>query len=260
MAGEPVTDSTSSEGTEQRPAAFAATRWTLVLRARGETAAARAALGELCEAYYAPVLAFIRRAGRDPETARDLAQEFFARLLARHGLDTVEPGRGRFRSFLLGAVKHFLADQRDRDRAEKRGGGHELVSIEAGSGTDTTAERQIPDPAGPAPDTAFDRQWAETLVKRAIDVLTEESSTAGKSAQFDALKPWLLGEVPSLSQTAVGEELGLSEGAVKVAVHRLRKRFRNLVKAEIAQTVDDSSQVADELRYLVEVLAQPAPG
>jgi RNA polymerase sigma factor (sigma-70 family) len=231
------------------------TRWTLVLRARGGSETAQAALGELCEAYYAPVLAFIRHDGRDEEAARDLTQEFFARLLARRGLDTVEPGRGRFRSFLLGAVKHFLADQRDRARAGKRGGGQSPVSIEGGTGADTTAELQIADASSPLPDTAFDRQWAQTLVKRAIDVLAGEFAAAGKAGQFDTLKPWLLGEVPALSQTEVGEALGLSEGAVKVAVHRMRKRCRELVKAEIAQTVGDASLVAEELRYLVEVLA-----
>jgi DNA-directed RNA polymerase specialized sigma24 family protein len=203
------------------------------------------------------VLAFIHFAERNDDAARDLTQEFFARLLARHGLDTVQPGRGRFRSFVLGAVKHFLADQHDRAQAAKRGGGQALVSIEAGAGTNTTAELQIPDPAGPVPDTVFDRQWAVTLVERALDVLAGELASAGKGEQFDTLKPWLLGEVESLSQADAARQLGLTEGAAKVAVHRLRKRFRELVKAEIVQTMDDAAQVQDELRYLVEVLAQP---
>jgi RNA polymerase sigma-70 factor (ECF subfamily) len=144
------------------------TRWTLVLRARGESPAAQAALGELCEAYYAAVLTFIRQGSRQEEAARDLTQEFFARLLAGGSLDTVQPSRGRFRSFLLGAVKHFLADQHDRAQAAKRGGGQVVISIEAGAGTSTTSELQIPDPAGPAPDTVFDREWALTLVERAL--------------------------------------------------------------------------------------------
>jgi RNA polymerase sigma-70 factor (ECF subfamily) len=235
------------------------TRWTLVLRARGESAAAQAALGELCESYYAPVLAFIRHNRRDEEAARDLTQEFFARLLAQHGLDSVAQGRGRFRSFLLGAVKHLLADQYDRTQAAKRGGGQALVSIETGIGTETTTQLQIPDPAGPVPDTIFDRQWALTLVERALNALAGEFTAGGKAAQFEALKPWLLGEVPSLSQTDAARELGLSEGAVKVAVHRLRKRFRDLLKADVAQTVGDPAQVGEELHYLVEVLAQPDP-
>jgi RNA polymerase sigma-70 factor (ECF subfamily) len=206
------------------------------------------------------VFAFVRHEGQDEETARDLTQEFFVRLLARHGLATVEPGRGRFRSFLLGAVKHFLADQRDRDQAAKRGGGLAPVSIEAGASADTTAELQIPDPAGVVPDTFFDRQWAVTLVDRAVAGLAAEAEADGKGAQFAALKPWLLGEVPSLSQADATRELGLSEGAVKVAVHRLRKRFREFVKAEIAQTVGDPAHVEEELRYLVEVLAHSESG
>jgi len=216
-------------------------------------------LGELCAAYWQPVFGFIRRTGNDEESARDLTQEFFAQLLARHGLDTVEAGRGRFRSFLLGAVKHFLADQHDRASAAKRGGGQAPVSIEAGASADTTAELQIPDPAGTVPDTFFDREWAVALVDRAVAALAAEAEADGKGEQFTALKPWLLGEVPSLSQAEAARELGLSEGAVKVAVHRLRKHFRELVKAEIGQTVDDPSQVAEELRYLAEVLAQAAP-
>jgi RNA polymerase sigma-70 factor (ECF subfamily) len=232
------------------------TRWTLVLRARGETPGAQSALSELCAAYYAPVLTFIRQGDRPEEAARDLTQEFFARLLARHGLDTVQQGRGRFRSFLLGAVKHFLADQHDRAQAAKRGGGQMVVSIEAGAGTGTTTELQIPDPAGPVPDTVFDRQWALTLVEHALNELAGEFAAAGKAGQFDTLKPWLLGEVESLSQADAARRLGLTEGAAKVAIHRLRKRFRELVKAEIAQTVDDTVQVQDELRYLLEVLSQ----
>src|ERR1035441_1630269 len=149
MAYRPVSPSHPSEDSTPRPAGFMETRWTLVLRARGESPAAQSALGELCEAYYAPVLAFIRQSGCRQEAARDLAQGFFARLLAGGGLDTVQPGRGLFRSFLLGAVKHFLADQHDRAQAAKRGGGQVVVSIEAGAGTGTTTELQIPDPAGP---------------------------------------------------------------------------------------------------------------
>lgn len=235
---------------------FVPTRWTKVLQARGESAEAQTALGELCAAYWQPVFAFIRREGRDEETARDLTQEFFKRLLAHHGLDTVEPSRGRFRSYLLGAVKHFLSDERARAGAAKRGGGQSLISIEAGAGIDTTVELQIPDPSGPAPDILFDRQWALTVVERAIGVLAAEFTTAGKSEQFDILKPWLLGELESVSQAETGRRLGLTGGAVKVVIHRLRKRFRELVRAEIAHTVDDHAQVQGELNYLIEVLCR----
>jgi RNA polymerase sigma-70 factor (ECF subfamily) len=238
---------------------FVATRWTLVLRARGDSAESRAALSELCEAYYAPVQAFIRRVEPDPETARDLTQAFFADLLARQSVGAVEPGRGRFRSYLLGAVKHFLAESHRKAAAAKRGGGQRPVSLDAGASMDTTSEWQIPDPAGAAPDTLFDRQWATALVDRAVAGLASESQAAGRGEQFDALKPWLLGNLADRSQAEAAHELGMSEGAFKVAIHRLRQRFRELVKAEIAQTVDDPTQVTEELRYLVEVLAQPSP-
>ncbi|MGA2864699.1 MAG: sigma-70 family RNA polymerase sigma factor [Verrucomicrobiota bacterium] len=246
-----TTDSSSPVSSGQ----FAPTRWTQVLQARGESAEARAALGELCAAYWQPVFCFIRREGREEETARDLTQEFFTRLLARHGLGTVEPGHGRFRSFLLGAVKHFLADERDRAGAAKRGGRQTILSIEAGGGANTTAELQIPDPAGPPPDAVFDRQWAQTLVARALDLLAAEFAAAAKPEQFETLKPWLLGKFDLLSQADAARRLGLTEGAVKVAIHRLRKRFRELIKAEIAHTVPEPAQVNEELRYLVEVLS-----
>ena len=238
------------------PGNFAPTRWTLVLRARGESPEAQKALSELCEAYYQPVFRFLRRGCREDDTARELTQEFFARLLGGHVLDSVDPGRGRFRSFLLGVVKHFLSDLRDHDRAAKRGGGQAPIPISSGAAGGTATEVQIPDPTGPPPDSAFDLDWAATLVDRAVQALASESASSGKHEQFRALKPWLLGEVPSLSQTDVARHLGMSEGAVKVAIHRLRKRFRELVKTEIGQTVGDPAQVQDELRYLIEVLSQ----
>ncbi len=176
-------------------------------------------------------------------------------MLARHGLDTVEPGHGRFRSFLLGAVKHFLADQYDRSQADKRGGGQLPLSMDERSQANTTVQLQIPDPKGPPPDTVFDRLWADALVGRALDSLAAEFAAAAKPEQFETLKPWLLGHVDSLSQADAARRLGFTEGAVKVAIHRLRRRFRELVKAEIAHTVPDPTQVQDELRYLVEVLS-----
>ena len=251
--------------TTRVPAAFVTTHWTRVLATRGDSPEAQAALGDLCAAYYAPVLAFLRRSGRDDDAARDLAQEFFARLLARRGLDTVERGRGRFRSFLLGAVKHFVADQHDRATAVKRGGGQSPLPLDGSSGDTTqgggsggmnSAFLQVPDPAAVVPDTFFDRQWALTILDRALAALAAEHATAGKSDHFDALKPWLTGDSENLSQADVARELDLNEGAVKVAIHRLRKRFRELVKAEIAQTVGSGAEVQTELSYLLEVLSR----
>jgi len=224
-----------------------------VLSARGDSPQAQAAFGELCSAYYAPVLAFIRRSSRDEDTARDLTQGFFAQLIAQHGLGTVEPGHGRFRSYLLGAVKHYLHKEHDRASTAKRGGAQKPLPLE--TGTDTSLEVQIPDPAAAASDTFFDRQWARAVVDRALSTLAAESAAAGKADQFEKLKPWLLGEVAGFSQADAARVLDLSEGAVKVAIHRLRKRFREVVKAEVAQTLDDPAQVREELRYLVEVLS-----
>ena len=237
---------------------FAPTRWTLVLAARGATPEGRAALSELCAAYWTPVFRFLRREGRDEDTARELTQEFFARLLARGGVAGAAPERGRFRSFLLGAVKHFLGDLRDREHAAKRGGGavpEPLHPMRHGSDTGTAPGLQVADAAAEVPDTFFDRQWAFALMDRALVALESGFASDGKAAHFTALKPWLVGDAAALSQAAAAVALGMSEGAVKVAIHRLRKRFRELVRAEVAQTVPASDDVDAELRYLVEVLA-----
>jgi RNA polymerase sigma factor (sigma-70 family) len=234
---------------------FAPTRWTLVLAARGESPAARAALGELCAAYWTPVFRFLRREGRDEDAARELAQEFFARILARDGFARADPERGRFRSFLLGAVKHFLGDVRDRANAAKRGGGISAEPLPGEGGADTAAGFQIADARAEVPDTFFDRQWAFALMERAFAALAAELATAGKAEQFAVLKPWLVGDAAALSQSEAAQALAMSEGAVKVAIHRLRKRYRELVRAEVAQTVPGPAQVDAELRYLVEVLA-----
>lgn len=236
---------------------FAPTRWTLVLRARGDSAEAQKALGDLCAAYWQPVFRFVCSEGRDEENARDLTQEFFARLLAGSGLAKVERGRGRFRSYLLGAVKHFLADRREHERRLKRGGGVPPESLNATitDGNDTGMELQAADPSALPPDSYFDREWALAVMDRAITAVQQEFTAEGKPEHFEALKPWLVGELPTLSQATAAVRLGLSENAVKVAVHRLRKRFRELVKAELAQTVANPSEVGEELRYLVEVLS-----
>jgi DNA-directed RNA polymerase specialized sigma24 family protein len=174
-------------------------------------------------------------------------------LLQRDGLATVEPGRARFRSFLLGAVKHFLADMRDHEQRLKRGGGQTLEPV--ATETDTSPGLQIADPSAAPSDTFFDRQWALALMDRALRAVADEFKRVGKQDQFDALKPWLVGEAAALSQADVARQLGLNEGAVKVAIHRLRKRFREIMRAEIGQTVEGAAQVDEELRYLVEVLS-----
>ncbi len=231
---------------------FVTTQWTRVLEARGDSPEARAALSDLCAAYYAPVFAFIRRSAPDEESARDLTQEFFARLLAGRGFAAVDPQRGRFRSYLLGAVKHFLADVREREHRLKRGAGRAPEPLEAG--TDTSPGLQLPDAHAPSPDREFDRKWALTLLDRALAALANEHKSAGASEHFDALKPWLTGDTENLSQTEVARRLGMNEGAVKVAIHRLRRRFREVIKTEIAQTLGDRCPVDEELRHLLSAL------
>ncbi len=233
-------------------AVFAPTRWTLVQRARGATPEARAALSELCEAYWQPVFRFLRREGRDEDTARELTQGFFAHLLGRGDIDAADPARGRFRTYLLGAVKHYLADLRRREGRLKRGGGDLGESLDAG--TDTSPGLQLPDHSAVVPDSYFDREWALAVMARALSALQAEYAGAVNPEQFDVLKPWLVGETEALSQGDAARRLGMTEGALKVAVHRFRRRFRELVRRDIAQTVGDVPAVAEELRYLVEVL------
>ena len=225
--------------------AFATTRWTHVLAAQG---ASTAALGELCTAYYAPIHAYIVRTARDLGDPRDLTQEFFARVLGGSMIHGADRTKGRFRGYLLGAVKHFLADMRDRRFAAKRGAQHQHVAL--APSTDTSPGIDIPD--APPPDAWFDREWGMAVLALALDALAKEHTAQRKDAHFQALKPWLTGDA---DQAEAATRLGMTEGAVKVAIHRLRKRFRDCVKAEIAHTVATDDEARDELRYLIEVIA-----
>lgn len=223
-----------------------------MLEACGDSSEAKAALSDLCALYYVPVHAFIRRDACDEEAARDLTQEFFSRLLGRQSIHQVDPKRGRFRSYLLGAVKHFLADMRDRDARLKRGAGYTLEPIQ--TETDTSPGLQLPDPNAPSPDQVFDHKWALTLLDRALAILTEEHKATGKSAQFEVLKVWLTGDNEAIAQREAAQQLGVNEGTIKVAVHRLRRRFREVIKMEIRRTVHDPAQVDDELYELLQAL------
>lgn len=229
------------------------------MRARGDTPDAKVALAELCDAYYQPVLRFLRREGRAEDAARELTQEFFARLLARGGIAGVDPVRGRFRSFLLGALRHFLADQRQHEQRLKRGGGVAPESLDASSDTQSSPALPVADPQAAVPDTYFDREWALSLMDRSLAALQHEFEQEGKGVQYEALKPWLVGEAAALVQADAARRLAVSEGAVKVMIHRLRKRFRELIRAEIIHTVPDPAEVDTELRYLVEVLVSSPP-
>lgn len=229
-----------------RPA-FHTTRWTLVRQSRGDDTEAKQALSDLCAAYYAPVVAFIARSGFDDSRARDLAHDFFARVLSAPKTLKADAERGRFRSYLLGAVRNFVCDALDRERARKRGGGAVVESL-------TETGLTLPDASAAAPDRAFDRQWTLTLLDRVLKQLSHEFEAAGKADHFAQLKPWLTGDDTSMTQADLARQLGMNEGAVKVAIHRLRKRFREMVKVEVAQTVTES-EVREELDYLVTTLA-----
>lgn len=197
-----------NETTTNQP--FAPTRWTLVLRARGETPEARAALSELCAAYYQPVLRFLLREGRTEEEARELAQEFFAAVL-QGGMGSADPARGRFRSYLLGAVKHFLADCRKLARRQKRGSGVIIESLDAADGE---LPVEIPDATGNVTDAWFDRAWALAVMERALNSTEAEFRASDKLDQFHLLQPWLVGDAATLSQAEVARQLGLDRKSV----------------------------------------------
>ena len=230
---------------------FGTTRWSIVLAAGGATPSAEEALAALCRAYWYPLYAFVRRRGYGAEDAQDLTQGFFARLLQKNGLAAVDRKKGRFRSFLLASMQHFLANEWDRGRAQKRGGGIALISID-----DAEAERRYQnEPAEQiTAEQLFDRRWALTLVDQVLARLGEEMAGAGKAAQFEALKFCLTGE-RGAAYGEIARRLGTTEGALKVAIHRLRNRYRTLLRAEIAETVGSDADVDDELRHLFSALA-----
>ena len=236
------------------PRKFATTHWSLVLAATCDEASqthARQALEELCRAYWYPIYAFVRDRGHSSTDAQDLTQSFFARLIETNGFATADPERGRFRSYLLGAVKHFLANEWHRAHAEKRGGRVTCLELDA---LDPEARYAMEPTQWTDPDVGFDREWAQESIARALVRLRTAVQAEGKGEQFEALKGSLTGNEPPRSETSA--RLGMTEGAVKVAVHRLRRRYRELLRAEIAETVSDPSDVDDEMRYLVAALRQ----
>jgi RNA polymerase sigma-70 factor (ECF subfamily) len=231
---------------------FAATRWTVVLAAaRGDVSSgAGEAMAELCRTYWYPLYAYLRRRGYEAHEAEDLTQEFFARLLARHFLAGVDRRKGKFRSFLLAALKHFLADQRDRARVRKRGGGRTILSLDSLDAENRYRREPAQDLT---PERMFEKQWALSVLERVLSRLHAELVAAGKAGLFEALKDALTG-IRSETYSAIGAQLGMSEGAVKVAAHRLRRRYRALLRQEIGQTVAGPEEVEDEIRYLLACL------
>jgi RNA polymerase sigma-70 factor (ECF subfamily) len=234
---------------------FATTHWSMVLAAK-EVAApqAQAALSALCNLYWLPLYGYLRRSGCAPEEAEDVVQGFFARLLEKGDLAQVSPERGRFRSFLLAAVKHFLANERDRARALRRGGGRTAFSLDVAAAESRYAAEASD---SQTPDAVFDRQWALTLLARVQERLREEFAAAGKAGRYEHLHPLIGGEAAGSYREAAAA-LGLTENAVMVAVHRLRQRFRELLREEIAQTLSTPEQIDEEIRDLFAALRRTA--
>jgi RNA polymerase sigma factor (sigma-70 family) len=236
------------------PRCFVTTHWSVVLAAgRSDTARAEAALERLCEAYWYPLYGYVRRRGYSIEDAQDLTQAFFARVLERHWLADAQQAKGRFRTFLLTAMERFLANEWDKARALKRGGGQRMVPLQL----DTAETRYGVEPADTrTPEQAFEYRWALTLLEEVVKRLGAEYQARGQEELFKALKPCLVGEGSSQPYGELAAQLGMEEGAVKVAVHRLRQRYRELLRAEIANTVASAGEVEAEMRHLFHVLAR----
>ncbi len=232
---------------------FVTTRWTLVLSAgHGSSPQADRALGELCQTYWYPLYAYVRRRGHSKEDSEDLVQGFFERFLEKNYLEGLDAGRGRFRAFLLASLKHFLANEWDKVARQKRGGGMQHLSL---NWQDADERFHLEPSHHLSPDIAFDREWALTLLERVINRLREECVADGKAPLYEQSKGYLMvGEV-AIPYGEAARALGVEEGTVRVAVHRLRKRYRALLRDEIAHTVADPAQVAEELRSLRTVLA-----
>ena len=235
-----------------RQGVFATTHWSVILAAtRSDTTRAQAALARLCQTYWYPLYAYVRRRGYEAHDAQDLTQEFFARLLEHKWLAQADRARGRFRTFLLSAMGHFLANEWDKTRTQKRGGAVEIVPLQLNS----AETRYGQDPADPlTPEQCYDRGWALALLDEVLNGLRREHVAAGTGELFDALKPCLVGDRQAQPYAALGDRLGMTEGAVKVAVHRLRQRYRQLLRQEIAHTVSSPDEVNEEMRYLFAVL------
>jgi RNA polymerase sigma-70 factor (ECF subfamily) len=232
---------------------FVPTRWTVVLSAgRKSSPQSDRALGELCQTYWYPLYAYVRRQGHTREDAEDLVQAFFARFLEKNYLEGLSAGHGKFRAFLLASLKHFLANEWDKSQRQKRGGGAQHLSLDWQS-ADERYRLDPPDPV--SPDKTFDREWAVALLERVVTRLGDECAAENKASLFEQARGYLMVGEKAIPHAEAARNLKMDEGAVRVAVHRLRKRYRELLRDEIAQTLDDPAQVAEELRSLQGALA-----
>ncbi len=238
----------SSSASPRTEAAFTTTHWSVVVSAQGQdTARSRQALETLCRTYWYPLYAFARRSGRSPADAEDLTQAFFCRVIEKDYLKSAEAAKGRFRSFLLVAFKRFAANEWDRQHAQKRGGFAAVVPIDqefAESRFAADTQHNL------APDVLFDRQWALALLERTVEQLGREYSASGRAELFTLLRPCLVEDQSALPHAEIARRLSLTEGAVKMAVHRLRGRYREILREQIAQTVSSAAEVDEEIRHL----------
>ena len=226
---------------------FPTTRWSRVAAAAGDAPGASEALAGLCAAYWYPLYAFIRRKGHDAERALDLTQAYFARILEKGTVEAADPARGRFRSFLLADCSHFLAHERERDDAARRGGGRPVLSID---GADAEGQYRLEPAHAQTPERLFERDWALALLDGVLAGLRRDYEGSGRGAVFEALKGVLTGAARTPPQAEMAASLGTTEAAVQVAIHRLRRRYREAIRAAIAATVSDESEVDDEMLAL----------
>jgi RNA polymerase sigma-70 factor (ECF subfamily) len=244
----------SSEVTSSAaPRAFPNTRWSAVLAARQRPSPeSAAALEMICRAYWYPLYAYVRRCGQSPHDAQDLTQEFFCRLLEKHWLDAADRSKGRLRTFLIATLKHFMSNEWRRATAQRRGGGQPLAQFD----TDFAESRYAADLHSLAPDETFDQQWALTLLELTVTRLRAEFTAAGRPEVFEALKDCLTAARGAIDYAAIAERLGVNPGAARVAVHRLRKRFREVYREEISQTLAEGTDLDAELHHLAGVLSR----
>jgi DNA-directed RNA polymerase specialized sigma24 family protein len=247
-----VADSRKKYAMSDPTSSFLTTRWTQVLAARGDSTLAGGALRDLCAAYYEPVNVFLRRSGRGEDEARDLAHGFFEWVLSRDPFAAADRQRGRFRSYLLGALKHFLAHERERRASLKRGGG--VVHLPLAEGTATSPAFDVPDSSALPPDREFDRQWALHVLRRALEELEREFARSGEKDHFILLKPFLTGEAKHGGLASLSEKLGWPQSTARSHLHRIRRRFREAVRREITPTLASSGETGDEMATLMTAL------
>lgn len=251
---DPISPDPAPESSPALAGGFRTTHWSLVLLAgEGSRPDAQAALEELCRSYWYPLYAFVRRRGSGHADAQDLVQGFFERLLGRRDLASVHPAKGRFRTFLLTSLSHFMTNEWHRSQTQKRGGGVQFVPLEPAE----TEERYRREPGAEfSPEAMFDRAWAQHILNTVLQRLREENTREGGSERFEALKGFLLGDRGGEPYSRLAQRLGTTESGVKSAVHRLRQRFRELFREEIARTVDSPAAIDDELRHLIETMSR----